>query len=83
MSTILKQIQVIRTGRHTYGDMESSSLREKIKVQLIRHFMNTQAIRIFGVGWQKLNEHKIQLRFEILHCLHQFHVQCTFINQKQ
>lgn len=46
--------------------MESSSLREKIKVQLIRHFMNTQAIRIFGVGWQKWNEHKIQLRFEIL-----------------
>lgn len=66
MSTILKQIQVIRKGRHTYGDMESSSLREKIKVQLIRHFMNTQAIRIFGVGWPKWNEHKIQLRFEIL-----------------
>lgn len=36
-------------------------LREKIKVELIRHFINinTQAIRIFGGGWQKWNMDKI------------------------
>lgn len=36
-------------------------LREKIKVELIHHFMNinTQAIRISGGGWQIWNMDKI------------------------